>query len=156
MKDLSDKIYLKNDQTSKPSFKTDYTHFIKNPNILADKIIEIYDNNPNVRVYNPKNKVKPVKLQNVINKIYNDNEIDEQYKQFVTEFRNIPNNTKIKYDYEIYKNLILDKINDEEEPSKDESLITEIGNKAIKNLIGQGVNEYKTIKIDKNALKKYS
>ena len=155
LKDLSDKIDLKNDQTSKPSFKSDYTHFIKNPNILADKIVEIYDNNPNAKVYNPKNKDKPVKLQNVINKIYNDNKIDEQYKQIVTEFRSIPNNTKIKYDYEIYKNLILDKINDEEEEEpKDESFITEIGNKTIKNLLGQGVNEYKTIKIDKDALKK--
>ena len=76
MKDLSDKIDLKNDQTSKPSFKTDYTHFIKNPNILADKIVEIYDNNSNARIYDPKNKDKPVKIQNVINKIYNDNRID--------------------------------------------------------------------------------
>ena len=146
---------MKNDQTSKPSFKSDYTHFIKNPNILADKIVEIYDNNPNAKVYNPKNKDKPVKLQNVINKIYNDDKIDEQYKQIVTEFRSVPNNTKIKYDYKIYKNLILDKINDEEEEaSKDESIITEIGNKTIKNLLGQGINEYKTIKIDKDALKK--
>ena len=81
--------------------------------------------------------------------------IDKQYKEFVTEFRNIPNNTKIKYDYEIYKNLILDKINDEEEEEpKDESFITEVGKKTIKNLLGQGVDQYKTIKIDKNALKK--
>ena len=57
--------------------------------------------------------------------------IDKQYKEFVTEIRNIPNNTKIKYDYEIYKNLILDKINDEEEP-KDESFITEVGKKLLK------------------------
>ena len=153
LKGLSDKIQLKNDQTSKPSYKFDYTYFIKNPNILADKIVEIYDNNPNSKVYNPKIKDKAVKLQNVINKIDKDEKIDKQYKEFVTEFRNIPNNTKIKYDYEIYKNLILDKINDEEEP-KDESFIKEIGNKAIKNLLGQGVNEYKTIKIDKDALKK--
>ena len=153
LKGLSDKIQLKNDQTSKPSYKFDYTHFIKNPNILADKIVEIYDNNPNAKVYNPINKDKPVKLQNVINKIDKDEKIDKQYKEFVTEFRNIPNNTKIKYDYEIYKNLILDKINDEEEP-KDESFITEVGKKTIKNLLGQGINEYKIIKIDKNALKK--
>ena len=153
LKGLSDKIQLKNDQTSKPSYKFDYTHFIKNPNILADKIVEIYDNNPNAKVYNPINKDKPVKLQNVINKIDKDEKIDKQYKEFVTEFRNIPNNTKIKYDYEIYKNLILDKINDEEEP-KDESFITEVGKKTIKNLLGQGINEYKKIKIDKNALKK--
>ena len=153
LKGLSDKIELKNDQTSKPSYKFDYTYFIKNPNILADKIVEIYDNNPNSRVYNPKIKDKPVKLQNVINKIDKDEKIDEQYKEFVTEFRNIPNNTKIKYDYEIYKNLILDKINEEEEP-KDENFIEEIGKKTIKNLLGQGVDQYKTIKIDKDALKK--
>ena len=144
---------MKNDQTSKPSYKFDYTYFIKNPNILADKIVEIYDNNPDSKVYNPKIKDKPVKLQNVINKIYNDDKIDKQYKQFVVEFRNIPNNTKIKYDYEIYKNLILDKINDEDEELKDESIITEIGNKTIKNLLGQGINEYKMIKIDKDGLK---
>ena len=155
LKGLSDKIQLKNDQTSKPSYKFDYTHFIKNPNILADKIVEIYDNNPNSKVYNPKIKDRPVKLQNVINKIDKDEKIDKQYKEFVTEFRNIPNNTKIKYDYEIYKNLILDKINDEEEEEpKDESFITEVGKKTIKNLLGEGINEYKTIKIDKNALKK--
>ena len=154
LKGLSDKIQLKNDQTSKPSYKFDYTHFIKNPNILADKIVEIYDNNPNSKVYNPKIKDKPVKLQNVINKIDKDEKIDKQYKEFVSEFRNIPNNTKIKYDYEIYKNLILDKINDDEEEPKDESFITEVGKKTIKNLLGQGVDQYKTIKIDKNALKK--
>ena len=153
LKGLSDKIELKNDQTSKPSYKFDYTHFIKNPNILADKIVEIYDNNLNAKVYNPINKDKPVKLQNVINKIDKDEKIDKQYKEFVTEFRNIPNNTKIKYDYEIYKNLILDKINDEEEP-KDESFITEVGKKTIKNLLGQGIDQYKIIKIDKDALKK--
>ena len=45
-------------------------------------------------------------------------------KILLTEFRNIPNNTKIKYDYEIYKDLILDRINNEEvEPSNDESVI---------------------------------
>ena len=153
LKGLSDKIELKNDQTSKPSYKFDYTYFVKNPNILADKIVEIYDNNLNAKVYNPINKDKPVKLQNVINKIDKDEKINKQYKEFVTEFRNIPNNTKIKYDYEIYKNLILDKINDEEEP-KDESFITEVGKKTIKNLLGQGINEYKIIKIDKDALKK--
>ena len=156
LKHLSDKIDLKNKETSTPSFKTDYTHFIKNPNILADKIVEIYDNNPNAKVYNPKNKDKSVKLQNVINKIDKDNEIDEQFKQIVTEFRNISNNTKIKYDYETYKNLVLDRVNNED--SNDASSIKEIGKeigkKTIKNLIGKGVNEYKTIKIDKDALKK--
>ena len=154
MKDLSNKIELKNEQTSKPSYKLDYKHFIKNPNILADKIVEIYDNNPNANVYNPRNKSEPVKLQNVVNRIHNDDKIGKQYKQFVTEFRNIANNTKIQYSYETYKNLVLDKINNEEEPSNNESLIEEIGNKTIKNLFGKGINEYKTIKIDKDALKK--
>ena len=46
----------------------------------------------------------------------------------MTEFRNIANNTKIEYDYEIYKKLVLDKINNEEvEASNDESFIKEIG-----------------------------
>ena len=73
----------------------------------------------------------------------------------MNEFRNINNNTKIEYDYKTYKNLVLDKINDEEvEASNDESFIKEIGKKTIKNLIGQGINEYKMIKIDKDALKK--
>ena len=155
LKDLSDKIDLKNKETQQPSYKYDYIHFIKNPNILADKIVEIYDNNPNATVYNPKYKDRAVKIQNVINKIDNDNKIDEQFKQIVTEFRNISNNTKIKYDYKTYKNLVLDKINNEEiETSNDDSLIKDIGKKTIKNLIGQGVNEYKTIKIDRDALKK--
>ena len=158
LKKVADKIELKNDETSTPSFKNDYRYYIKNPNILADKIVEIYDNNLNANVYNPINKNKPVKLQNVVNKINKDEDIDKQYKEFVKEFKNIPNNTKIEYDYEIYKSLILDRINNEEEPSNDDSFIKdigkEIGNKTIKNLLGQGVNDYKTIKIDKDALKK--
>ena len=134
--DLANKIELKNNETSKPSFKTDYTHFMKNPNILADRIVEIYDNNPNANVYNPKIKDKPVRLQNVINKIEKDENIDGQYKEFVNEFRNIPNNTKIKYDYKIYKNLVLDKINNEEiEPYNDESFIKEVGKDIGKNFI---------------------
>ena len=146
---------MKNDETSQPSYKNDYIYYIKNPNILADKIVEIYDNNPNAKVCNPKNKNKPVKLQNVVNKIDKDDDIDKQYKEFVNEFRNITNNTKIEYDYENYKNLILDRINNEEvEPSNDDSFIKEVGKRTIKNLIGQGINEYKTIKIDKDALKK--
>ena len=44
---MSDKIDLKNDQTSQPSCKNDYVYYIKNPNILADKIVEIYNANPN-------------------------------------------------------------------------------------------------------------
>ena len=114
LKKVADKIDLRNNENLQPSYKNDYTHYIKNPNILADKIVEIYDNNPNANVYNPKNKDKPVKLQNVVNKIDKDDDINEQYKEFVNEFRNITNNTKIKYDYEIYKDSILDRINNEE------------------------------------------
>ena len=159
LKKIGDKIELKNDEISQPSYKNDYEYYIKNPNIIADKIVEIYDNNPNANVYNPKNKDEPVKLQNVVNKIDRDDYINEQYKEFVNEFRNINNNTKTKYDYETYKNLVLDKINYEEvEPSNDESFIKEvgqdIGKKFNKNLTGQGINEYKMIKIDKDALKK--
>ena len=146
---------MKNDETSQPSHKNDYIYYIKNPNILADKIVDIYDNNPNSNVYNPKNKDKSVKLQNVINKIDKDDNINEQYKEFVNEFRNITNNTKIKYDYETYKDLILDRINNEEiEASNDDSFIKEVGKEFIKNLTGQGINEYKVIKIDKDDLKR--
>ena len=83
LKEISDKIELKNNEVSQPSYKNDYTYYIKNPNILADKIVEIYDNNLNAKVYNPKNKDKPVKLQNVVNKIDKDDDINEQYKDFV-------------------------------------------------------------------------
>ena len=73
----------------------------------------------------------------------------------MNEFRNITNISKIEYDYETYKNLVLDRINnDEVSTSNDDSFIKEVGKKLIKNLTGQGVNEYKTIKIDKDALKK--
>ena len=41
------------------------------------------------------------------------------------EFRNIANNTKIEYDYETYKNLVLAKINNED--SNDGSIVKEIG-----------------------------
>ena len=68
---------------SQPSYKNDYEYYIKNPNILADKIVEIYDNNPNAKVYSPKNKNKPVRLQNVVNKIDKDEQIAKQYKEFV-------------------------------------------------------------------------
>ena len=56
LKEIYDKIDLKNDETSQPSYKDDYMYYIKNPNILADKIVEIYDNNTDTKVYNPKNK----------------------------------------------------------------------------------------------------
>ena len=152
LKKVADKIELKNDETSQPSYKNDYTFYIKNPNILADKIVEIYDANPNAKVYTPTNKENDVKLQNVVNKINKDKNIDKQYKEFVKEFRNIANNTKIEYNYKTYKDLILDRINNEN--SNDGSIIKEIGKKTIKNLLGQGFDQYKTIKIDKDALKK--
>ena len=95
MKKISEKIDLKNDETSQPSYKDYYIYYIKNPNILADKIVEIYDNNPDSHVFNPKHKDKQVKLQNVVNNIDKDEHINKQYKEFVKEFRNIPNNTKI-------------------------------------------------------------
>ena len=141
---------MKNDETSQPSYKNDYIYYIKNPNILADKIVEIYDNNPNAKVYKPKNKNSNVKLQNVVNKINEDKKIGKQYKEFVNEFRNIYRNTYIEYDYQTYKNLVLDRINNED--SNDDSIIKEIGKNFIKNVTGQGVNEYKMIKIDKDAL----
>ena len=56
LKEIADKIDLKNDETSQPSYKNDYIYYIKNPNKLADKIVEIYDANPNAKVYNPKIK----------------------------------------------------------------------------------------------------
>ena len=143
---------MKNDETSQPSYKTDYIYYIKNPKILADKIVEIYDNNLNAKPYNPKNEENNLKLQNVINRIYNDHKIDKQYKEFVNEFRNIHKNTNIEYDYETYKDLVLDRINNED------GIIKEIGKEFGKNLLkkitGQGINEYKMIKIDKDALKK--
>ena len=149
LKKVADKIELKNDETLQPSYKNDYIYYVRNPNILADKIVEIYDNNPNAKPYNPKNKKNNVKLQNVVNRIDKDLKIDKQYKEFVNEFTNIHKNTYIEYDYETYKNLVLDRIN-----KNDDNIIIEIGKKFIKNVTGPGINEYKTIKIDKNALKK--
>ena len=43
---------------TKPHFKNDYIHCIKNPNILADMIVEIHNNNPNAIVYKPKKELK--------------------------------------------------------------------------------------------------
>ena len=37
----------------------------------------------NSHVFNPKNKNKPVRLQNVVNKIDRDDAIGKQYKEFV-------------------------------------------------------------------------
>ena len=79
----------------------------------------------------PKIKNK-VKLRYVVNEIDRDENIDEQYKEFVRKFRNIPGNTKILYDYQTYKNLVLDKIIDEEiSTSNDDSFIK----KWVKNLL---------------------
>ena len=115
---------MKNDEKSEPSYKDDYMYYIKNPNILSNKIVEIYDNNPNVSVLNPNNKDNPVKLYNVITKIENNRNIGKKYKEFVKEFKNIPNNTKIEHDYQTYKNLVLDKINNEKvSTSNDGSII---------------------------------
>ena len=58
LKEIADKIELKNNEISQPSYKNDYIYYVRNPNILADKIVEIYNNNPNAKVYNPKNKKK--------------------------------------------------------------------------------------------------
>ena len=104
LKKITDKINLKKisdkiDEKSEP-YKSDYEYYIKNSHILADKIVEIYDNNPNSNVFNPKNKNEPVRLQNVVNKIDRDDAIGKQYKEFVKEFRNITGNTKIQYDYD--------------------------------------------------------
>ena len=147
LKEISDKIELKNNETTQHSCKNDYMYYIKNPNILANKIVEIYDANPNAKAYTPTNKENNVKLQNVVNKINKDKNIDKQYKKFLNEFRNITNNTKIEYDYETYKNLVLDRINNED--SNDGSIIKEFGKKLLKNITGQGINEYQMIKLTK-------
>ena len=69
-------------------------------------------------------KKNKVRLQNVVNKIDRDDTIGKQYKKFVKEFRNIAGNTKIKYDHQTYKNLVLDRINNEEvSTSNDDSII---------------------------------
>ena len=127
----------------------------------------MYDNNLNASPIYPKNKENNVKIHKLVKKINNDPKIGEQYKEFVKEFRNIHKNTFIEYDYQTYKNLILDRINKKEVSTSNDnssikevsssnkcSIIKEVGNKFIKNITGQGVNEYKTTKIDKDALKK--
>ena len=101
---------MKNNETLRLSDKNDYVYYIKDPNILADKIVEIYDNNLNASPIYPKNKENNVKIHKLVKKINNDPKIGEQYKEFVKEFRNIHKNTFIEYDYQTYKNLILDRI----------------------------------------------
>ena len=90
-------------------------------------------------------------MQYVVNKIDKDENIDDQYKDFVRAFRNIPGNTYIEYTYQTYKDLVLDRIN---EPSINDSLIKEIGKKFVENLKREGINYYNAIKIDEDALKK--
>ena len=102
-----------------------------------------YDNNHNSKVYNPKNKKNKVRLQNFIDKIDRDEDINEQYKEFVREFRNIPGNTNILYDYRTYKNLFLDKINEEVSTSNDDSFIKKVGKEFFKNLKGEVLNNIK-------------
>ena len=157
---------MKNDQTSQ-LYKNDYVYYIKNPNILADKIVEIYNANPNASAVYPRNKENDIKLHSIVKKINDDPKIGKQYKEFVMEFRNIRKNTYIEYDYQTYKNLVLDRINKKKVStsndnssikevltSNDDSIIKKFGKELYKNLTGQGLNEYKTIKIDKDALKK--
>ena len=79
----------------KASFKNYFVYYIENPNIIADIIVEIYNNNPNANVYIPKKRSK-VKLQYVVNKIDGDENIDDKYKHFVRAFINIPGNTYIE------------------------------------------------------------
>ena len=72
---------MKNDEKSEPAYKDDYMYYIKNPNILSNKIVEIYDNNLNEKVYNPKNKkiklnykmllIKLIEMKILINNIKN-------------------------------------------------------------------------------------
>ena len=76
--------------------------------------------------------------------------------------RNIPRNSYIVYDYLTYKNLVLDKIiesKDEDDQeflslSDDNSFIKKFGKEFVKNIRGDGINKYNTIKIDKKLLKK--
>ena len=127
LKEISDKIDLKNAETSQPSYKNDYVYYIKNPNILADKIVEIYNANPNASVVYPRNKENNVKLHSIVKKINDDPKIGKQYKEFVKEFRNIHKNTYIEYDCQTYKHLVLDRINNKKvSTSNDNSSIKEV------------------------------
>ena len=127
LKELSDKIDLKNQEATQPSYKNDYVYFIKNPNILADKIVEIYNANPNTSPIYPKNKENNVKIHKLVEKINDDPKIGKQYKEFVKEFRNIYRNTLIEYGYQTYKDLILDRIiNNNISTSNDDSSVKEV------------------------------
>ena len=83
---MSDKIDLKNQEASQPFYQNDYVYFITNPNILADKIVEIYNANPNTSPIYPKNKENNVRIYKLVNKINDDKNIGKQYKEFVKEF----------------------------------------------------------------------
>ena len=138
LKEISDKIDLKNDETSQPSYKNYYVYYIKNPNILADKIVEIYNANPNASVVYPRNKKSNVKLYTIVNKIDRNDAIGKQYKEFVKEFRNIHKNIYIEYDYQTYKNLVLDRINKKEvSTSNNDSFVKKLGKEFVKNLTGR-------------------
>ena len=55
-------------------------YFIKNPNILADKIVEIYNANPNASVVYPRNKQNNVKIHKLVNKINDDQKLVNNIK----------------------------------------------------------------------------
>ena len=78
--ETSDKIDLKNEETSQPSYQNDYIYYIKNPNILADKIVEIYNANPNASIVYPRNKQNNVKIHELVKKISNDQKLENNIK----------------------------------------------------------------------------
>ena len=53
-----DEIKIVDKINTQPSFKNDYVYYIENPSILADLIVEIYNNNPNANVYMSKKEIK--------------------------------------------------------------------------------------------------
>ena len=74
-----------------------------------------------------RNNQNNVKIHELVIKINNNPKIGKQYKEFVKEFRNIHGNTHIQYDYQTYKNLILDRINNKKvSTSNDNSSIKEV------------------------------
>ena len=87
---------MKNDKKSEPSYKDDYEYYIKNPYILADKIVEIYNNNPNASVYNPKDKkieldynMLLIKLMNVMKNLLKNLETLLMIQKFYMIIKNI-------------------------------------------------------------------
>ena len=71
---------MKNEETTQPSYKNDYIYFIKNSNILADKIVEIYNANPNASAVYPRNKENNVKIHKLVDKINDDPKIVNNIK----------------------------------------------------------------------------